>query len=360
LRIRKEVHRIVAGRVFVVGAACTACLALPVAASAQIDLSGGWATPQHEDAPERGEAWSASLWTVPEHQCIPHAADYGPNFSSLRIWADVDPVTSDTVAYHTQMAWMTPVRTIWMDGRPHPSAYAPHTWQGFSTGTWEGDMLTVTTTHLKPAYIRRNGLARSEKATLTEHFIRSGDVLTWIQIIDNPVYLAEPFIRYPIRSNVWIFAASRYMSCSRTNTGWPKTRLRFGWRSFVTYRSSRRRGTAIRASSWRAPLPPRGSRGDTRCSCPVSPKSSPTCVRASVWGFCHRVRYRGRCPRMSARGCSPPTALSVSVTLIGRAGRHMSPAASSFWSLVLEQLKSPQRKVGVPVGDVARLRRRRV
>ena len=32
-------------------------------------------------------------------------------------------------------------------------------------------MLTVTTTHLKPGYIRRNGLARSEKATLLEHFI---------------------------------------------------------------------------------------------------------------------------------------------------------------------------------------------
>ena len=41
----------------------------------------------------RGDSWSASLWTVPEHQCIPHPADYGPNFSQLRIWKDVDPVT---------------------------------------------------------------------------------------------------------------------------------------------------------------------------------------------------------------------------------------------------------------------------
>jgi len=203
-------------RLFVLGAAFSACLAQPIAANAQIDLSGGWATRQHEDAPERGggphigefqglpindanrargEAWSATLWTVPEHQCIPHPADYGPNFSNLRIWTDVDPVTADIVAYHTQMAWMAPVRTIWMDGRAHPSEYAPHTWQGFSTGKWEGDMLSVTTTHLKPAYVRRNGLTRSEKATLTEHFIRSGDVLTWIQIIDDPVYLAEPFIK---------------------------------------------------------------------------------------------------------------------------------------------------------------------
>ncbi len=182
-----------------------AMVAVPV--SAQVDLEGGWAARQHEDAPERGggpdigdylglpindanrlrgDSWSASLWTVPEHQCIPHPADYGPNFSPLRISKTEDPVTKEIVAWHTEMAWMNPVRTIWMDGRAHPPAHAPHTWQGFSTGKWEGDILTVTTTHLKPAYVRRNGLARSEKATLQEHFIRNGNVLTWISIVSDP------------------------------------------------------------------------------------------------------------------------------------------------------------------------------
>src|SRR4029450_933637 len=132
---------------------------------AQVDLEGGWAARQHEDAPERGggpdigeyqglpindanrvrgDSWSASLWTVPEHQCIPHPADSGPNFSPGPIWKDVDPVTKEITAYHTEMGWMNPVRTIWMDGRPHPPAYAPHTWQGFSTGqrgcdVWRGE-----------------------------------------------------------------------------------------------------------------------------------------------------------------------------------------------------------------------------
>jgi hypothetical protein len=185
-------------------------------ASAQVDLAGQWATRMHEDQLERGggpevgeyqglpindanrlraDSWSASLWTVPEHQCIPHPADYAPNFSSVQVWKDVDPVTNETSAWHTQMAWMTPTRTIWMDGRPHPPAYAPHTWQGFSTGRWEGDMLTVETTHLKPAYVRRDGLARSEKATLREHFIRNGNVLTWVSIVTDPVYLTEPYIK---------------------------------------------------------------------------------------------------------------------------------------------------------------------
>ena len=119
---------------------------------AQVDLEGGWAARQHEDAPERGggpdigeyqwlpindatrmrgDSWSASLWTVPEHQCIPHPADYGPNFSPVRISKDLDPVTREVIAYHTEMGWMNPVRTIWMDGRLHPPEYAPHTLQGF-------------------------------------------------------------------------------------------------------------------------------------------------------------------------------------------------------------------------------------
>ena len=107
-------------------------------AMAQVDLAGQWAARQHEDAPERGggpemnefqglpineanrmrgDSWSASLWTVPEHQCIPHPADYGPNFSQLVMWKDVDPVTKEVVAWHTELSWMNPVRTIWMDGR---------------------------------------------------------------------------------------------------------------------------------------------------------------------------------------------------------------------------------------------------
>lgn len=191
-------------------------LALARPAAAQIDLEGGWSDLLHEDLEERllgpdigeyeglpinaaarfrAESWSASLWTVPEHQCVPHPADYGPNYGSVRIWKDVDPVTKRIVAYHTEMTWMNAFRTIWMDGREHPPEYAPHTWQGFSTGKWEGEMLTVTTTHLKAAYLRRNGLPRSDQATVLEHFIRNGDVLTWITIVTDPVFLTEPMIR---------------------------------------------------------------------------------------------------------------------------------------------------------------------
>ena len=82
-----------------------------------------------------------------------------------------------------------------MDGRPHPSPNAEHLWEGFSTGKVEGNQLTITTTHMKYGVIQRNGVPASTKATMTEHFIRHGDQLTLVTIVDDPIYLEEPFIR---------------------------------------------------------------------------------------------------------------------------------------------------------------------
>jgi len=84
---------------------------------------------------------------------------------------------------------------VYLDGRDGPPAEANHTWGGFSTATWEGDMLRIRTTHLKEDYIRRNGAMVSDQATVTSYWIRRGDYLTWINIVHDPVYLAEPLIR---------------------------------------------------------------------------------------------------------------------------------------------------------------------
>ena len=190
---------------------------LCVPAFAQVDLAGEWAPRFHEDQPERipgpeigdylglpitdaarlrADSWNASILTLPEHQCKPHPADYGPRGpANLRLWKEVDRETQQTVAWHTHISWQAPERTIWMDGRPHPGPNAPHTWQGFSTGEWQGDVLVVTTTHLKTGWIRRNGVPRSDRATLTEHWVRHGDGLTLVSIVHDPVYLTEPFVR---------------------------------------------------------------------------------------------------------------------------------------------------------------------
>lgn len=56
-------------------------------------------------------------------------------------------------------------------------------------------MFTITTTHLKEGYLRRNGIPRSDLATVTEHIIRHGNYLEWVTIINDPVYFTEPVIR---------------------------------------------------------------------------------------------------------------------------------------------------------------------
>jgi hypothetical protein len=82
-----------------------------------------------------------------------------------------------------------------MDGRPHPPANAVHTWSGFSTGVWEGDVLVVTTTHLKETYSRRSGLMRSDQATVRTRWRRVGDYVQATSILYDPVQLTEPYVR---------------------------------------------------------------------------------------------------------------------------------------------------------------------
>ena len=85
-------------------------------------------------------------------------------------------------------------RTIWMDGRPHPSPNAVKTFEGFSTGRWKGDTLVITTTHMKAAPLRRNGVPSSDRTVMTEYISRYDETLTILAIIDDPVYLDEPHV----------------------------------------------------------------------------------------------------------------------------------------------------------------------
>jgi hypothetical protein len=190
----------------------------PVAADAQTTLIGYWrpliadedflerlpgpdigdyaGLPITEAARKRADTWDASLLTLLEHQCKPHPATYGfRGVGTLRIWEDRDPQTDRLLKINTHIEWQQQLRQIWMDDRLHPSEYEAHTWQGFSTGHLEGDVLVVTTTHLKAGWIRRNGLPLSDRAAMTERFIRHGDVLTHVEMITDPVYLTEPLVK---------------------------------------------------------------------------------------------------------------------------------------------------------------------
>jgi hypothetical protein len=205
-------------------------------AFAQIDLSGDWSNKMHEDqvwripgaelgeyegiplsaaGRMRAESWDASINTLPEKQCNPLPADDFTDFVDMRIWKEVDPVTQQVIAWHQYTNWGAQERVIWMDGRTRPSEWAPHTCPGFSTGKWEGNQLTITTTHLKTRPYERVGEYASDLRTLREHWIRRGEHLMVMLFIDDPVYLAEPFVRtrdYTLNPN----ARTNPYSCTPT------------------------------------------------------------------------------------------------------------------------------------------------
>ena len=194
-----------------------AALVTAMPARAQTDISGVWQPRYHEDQPERipgpelrdylglpineaarqfADSWDPSRITLPEEQCRVHVSPYilrGP--LNLRIWEEKDPKTQQVIAIKQYISTYEQTRTIWMDGRPHPSPNAAHTWMGFSTGRWDGDTLVVDTTHLKQGWIRRNGLPESDRAILRERFARHGNVLTHITMMEDPIYLTEPLVK---------------------------------------------------------------------------------------------------------------------------------------------------------------------
>jgi hypothetical protein len=111
----------------------------------------------------------------------------------LKIWNEAELQTGATTAWMIGgWADFVPI-PIFMDGRPHPSKYAPHLKSGFTTGRWVDDVLTTSTTHMEAGYIRRNGVPHSDEATMTARFSRHDNILTLTVRIDDPVNLTEPF-----------------------------------------------------------------------------------------------------------------------------------------------------------------------
>ena len=207
----------------------------PTGQAPAVDLSGYWTPALHEDLMERGPGAELAdyggfplneagrLWalsydpsrvTLRHHQCEAYVTPYQMRaLGNFRIWEERDPYTQRLVAIHLWAQTTEGHRVIWMDGRPHPPAWASHTFRGFSTGRFVGNALAVTTTHMKNGALRRgNGVPQSDQATLTEFFVRHGDHLTNITVVSDPVYLTEPmvrssdFARQPVDPGAWLYA----------------------------------------------------------------------------------------------------------------------------------------------------------
>lgn len=185
---------------------------------AQVDLSGQWAAINQQDNMTRGPgpdladytglpineearvaalSYSSAVLSMTERGCMDYTENYltfAPH--SIMIERVNDPVTGDVLAWRISAGGSdrAPI-PIWMDGRPHPSVNEAHTFSGFTTGEWEGGILTARMTHMKRGIMRRNGVPLSDKATMTLHLVRHGDLLTIMSVTEDPIYLEEPLVQ---------------------------------------------------------------------------------------------------------------------------------------------------------------------
>lgn len=185
---------------------------------APTDLSGTWRKVGQEDVhdrgtgPDPGEFWGLPLndaarmradtyneeWVSTSYilQCRPHPTGYQPlGPDPMRIEQMVDPINRRLVAYRVSYDETPGDRMIWLDGRPHPSSLAMHSWEGFSTGKFKGDTMTIETSHIKEGFHRRNGVPSSFRTTVVEHISLDEPYMTWVIATYDPDYLTEPLVR---------------------------------------------------------------------------------------------------------------------------------------------------------------------
>ena len=85
------------------------------------------------------------------------------------------------------------VRVVHMDGAPPPADH-PHTRLGYSVGHWEGDVLTIETTHLESGVVFTNrGYPLSPQTRLTERYTRDAEMDLHMElVVEDPVNYTEP------------------------------------------------------------------------------------------------------------------------------------------------------------------------
>jgi len=192
-------------------------------AAAPFDLTGYWVSVVSEDwawrmvTPRKGDyssvplndegrraadGWDPAKDEASGNQCRSYGAGH-----IMRVPGRVHITWDDdtTLRIETDAGQQTRLLRF---GAPPPSGEPD--WQGHSLASWDvarggrgappprSGSLKVVTTRMKPGYLRKNGVPYSESAVITEYFDRhmeaSGDWFTVTTIVDDPKYLAQPFI----------------------------------------------------------------------------------------------------------------------------------------------------------------------
>ena len=203
-------------------------------AAAPVDLTGYWVSVISEDWRWRmvtplkgdfasvplnaagrklGETWDPARDQATGQQCRAYGAA-----AIMRTPGRVHITWQDDATLKMELDAGTQTRLFHFDGKAPPAAPS---WQGYSVANWErpprgvevqnaipvfsvptglrGRSLEVTTTRLRPGYLRKNGIPYSDKTEVSEYFDYrkhpNGDEwFTVTTVVRDPVYLDSPFI----------------------------------------------------------------------------------------------------------------------------------------------------------------------
>ena len=184
-------------------------------AAAPIDLTGYWVSVVTEDwqyrmvTPPRGEYGGvpisaegrrvADTWDPAKDEA---AGDQCKGYGAAAIMRlpgrlHITWENANTLRIDTDNGTQT---RLFHFGAPQPQGGEP-AWQGYSAAQWqrqEGN-LQVVTTHMRPGYLRKNGVPYGENTVLTEYYERitapdKAELLIVTTIVENPLYLNSPFV----------------------------------------------------------------------------------------------------------------------------------------------------------------------
>ena len=173
------------------------------------------------------DTWDPEKDQAQGNQCRAYAAPavmrvpgrlhiYWQDDSTLRI--DIDAGTQARTLHFVHPGDTLDEALLHVDQSP-PQLIAP-SWQGYSLAEWQGlrprapgqaqaentgkglpgeGYLKVVTTHIRPGYLRKNGVPYSANATVTEYYdmVHEIDGSTWIvvkTIVHDPMYLYQDFV----------------------------------------------------------------------------------------------------------------------------------------------------------------------
>ena len=149
-----------------------------------------------------GDAWDPAKDEAAGEQCRAYGAA-----GLMRLPTRLHVTWQDANTLKVETDYGTQTRLFHFDA---PAAPGEPSWQGYSVAQWEaaggargaalpGGDLKVTTTHLRPGYVRKNGAPYSDKAVVTEYYdvdtTPNGD--QWLTVttrVEDTQYFRGPYI----------------------------------------------------------------------------------------------------------------------------------------------------------------------